>query len=87
MFTGEVYLLSAPVAESMPQPTTPPRTIFPKVAPAVPDLFMKVLSAYPSLLHLTVMSCFVLLTNADPGVGLTRAMFVPFRSSPQSAPA
>ena len=38
MFTGEVYLLSAPEAESIAQPIPPPRTILPKVAPAASDL-------------------------------------------------
>ena len=39
MFTGDVYLLSAPDAESIAQPIPPPRMMFPKVAPAASDLF------------------------------------------------
>lgn len=35
---GLSYLLSAPDAESIAQPITPPSTMFPKVAPAAPDL-------------------------------------------------
>lgn len=38
MFTGLSYLLSEPEAESIAQPMPPPRTMFPKVAPAAPDL-------------------------------------------------
>ena len=37
IFTGESYLLSAPAAESIAQPTPPPSTILPNVAPADPE--------------------------------------------------
>ena len=38
MLTGEAYLLSAPEAESIAQPTTQPTATFPTVAPATSDL-------------------------------------------------